>query len=197
MESIFVKEYCAPPVDRREILRYMGVINATDNVNSLVESCLNEISPLLSYRVCALISEIRIIRETIKYSGMEIYSSSLASNLAGCDKAVIFSATIGIGIDRCISKYSRISPSRAYCIQAIGTERIECLCDVFNHEIKTKFGDTALRFSPGYGDLEISIQKDILRLLNSHKNIGLTVTESMMMSPSKSVTAFIGIKRKD
>lgn len=195
--SVFIKEYSAPTINRREILRYMGVRAPSDSINALIDSCLTEISSLLAYRVCALISDVHINEKNIKCGGLEIHSSSLASNLIECDKVAIFSATIGIGIDRCISKYSRVSPSRAYCIQAIGAERIEQLCDMFNKEIKSEFGETAPRFSPGYGDLELSVQKDIFTLLNSQKNIGLTLTDTMIMSPSKSVTAFIGIKRKE
>ena len=49
------------------------------------------------------------------------------------------------------------------------------------------------RFSPGYGDLPLEMQRDIFRVLDCSRKIGLTLNESLLMSPSKSVTAIVGI----
>ena len=49
------------------------------------------------------------------------------------------------------------------------------------------------RFSPGYGDFDICYQEPVVRMLNCAKTIGLTLTDSFMMTPTKSVTAVIGI----
>ncbi|MBQ2880040.1 MAG: Vitamin B12 dependent methionine synthase activation subunit, partial [Anaerotignum sp.] len=117
--------------------------------------------------------------------------------LRGCNSALVFGATIGIEIDRLISKYGRISPSKALFFQAIGAERIESLCDVFCHDIsytlKTEGLHLLPRFSPGYGDFPLDFQKDIFRALDCYRKIGLSLNESMLMSPSKSVTAIAGI----
>ena len=88
----------------------------------------------------------------------------------------------------------RLSPARAVMLQALGTERVESLCDIFCED----FGiDNSVvlkpRFSPGYGDLSLDTQKDIFSVLNCPKNIGVYLNDSLLMSPSKSVTAFAGI----
>ena len=49
------------------------------------------------------------------------------------------------------------------------------------------------RFSPGYGDFSIAHQRDITRELDTARRLGLTVTESLMLAPMKSVTAVIGL----
>ena len=49
------------------------------------------------------------------------------------------------------------------------------------------------RFSPGYGDLPLSAQKNIFAVLDPERRIGLTLNSSLLMSPSKSVTAFVGL----
>ena len=49
------------------------------------------------------------------------------------------------------------------------------------------------RFSPGYGDLPISLQDSFLRLVDAQKQIGLTVTTTHILTPRKSVTAIIGL----
>jgi cobalamin-dependent methionine synthase I len=48
------------------------------------------------------------------------------------------------------------------------------------------------RFSPGYGDLSLEIQKVIYDILNLEK-LGITLTGSYMMIPQKSVIAITGI----
>ena len=53
-----------------------------------------------------------------------------------------------------------------------------------------------MRYSPGYGDLSIEKNIDIINVLNSQKNIGLTVTDSGIMIPRKSVVALIGVSKK-
>ena len=54
--------------------------------------------------------------------------------------------------------------------------------------------DIKPRFSPGYGDVPLEIQKDIVMLLDCAKRIGVSLNDSLLMSPSKSVTAFIGLQ---
>ena len=113
---------------------------------------------------------------------------------------MIFAATIGVEIDRLITKYSRLSPAKAFCCQAIGAERVEELCDDFCESVNEKLGAGGEmlkpRFSPGYGDLPLETQKMIFSLLDCPKRIGVTLGDSLLMSPSKSVTAFAGITKR-
>ena len=90
-------------------------------------------------------------------------------------------------------RYTSLSPAKALFFQAIGAERIESLCDTFCAELKENGLQLRPRFSPGYGDLPLDLQKDLFRVLDCSRKIGLTLNESLLMSPSKSVTAIIGI----
>ena len=124
------------------------------------------------------------------------HSRDLQKNLKGCCRIILFGATVGLELDRLIARYGRLSPSKALCFQAIGAERIESLCNAFNDEIDEIFREQGMytrpRFSPGYGDLPINMQKDIFAALDCPRKIGLSLNESLLMSPSKSVTAIIG-----
>ena len=104
-------------------------------------------------------------------------------------------ATVGIELDRLIIKYSHLSPTKALLLQALGAERIEALCDTFCTDMQNTL-KIALkpRFSAGYGDLLLDTQTHIFGLLSLPKHIGLTLNDSLIMSPTKSVTAFIGIQ---
>ena len=131
---------------------------------------------------------------TVDFGFFKVVSQSLSKNLLGCKRAIIFAATAGFEIDRLITRHSRLSPARALMLSALGSERAEALCDAFSHDMKNTYGTTRPRFSAGYGDLPLSLQKDIFKLLNPSAKIGLSLSESLLMSPTKSVTAFIGIE---
>ncbi len=180
---VYIKIYDAPPVDRREILRYAGVRGDAPEIGAILDECLDEIENKLTYKVCYGEFPVSFF-DTVE-------SEALHKHLEGCEKAVLFAATVGIGVDRLIARYSSISPTKSLLFQAIGAERIEALCDEFNSEF------AGGRFSPGYGDLPLEFQKEIFKVLDCPKRIGLTLNESMLMSPSKSVTAIIGVKNED
>ena len=191
--AVYTEFFDAPPVDRREILRYAGVKAETPELAALLSECLAKSERAFEYKVCY--AKFPIIREenALNLGFARTESAGLRKNLRDCDSVVLFAATVGVGIDRLIAKYSRIAPSEAFLFQAIGAERIESLCDAFNAEITAKYGGrTAPRFSPGYGDLPLALQTDIFRVLDCPRKIGLTLGESLLMTPSKSVTAIIG-----
>jgi len=197
MGAVFVKTYNELPFNLSEILRYSGCNEASDEINFLMQECIDEIRGKLAYKICYCEFDIGIVDEEINLGFTSVSSKALKKNLSDCKKIVLFAATIGLEIDRLIAKYSRTSPSKALIFQAIGAERIESLCDTFNQEIESEFLEkgfhTKPRFSPGYGDLPIELQRDIFRVLDCPRKIGLSLNESMLMSPSKSVTAIIGI----
>ena len=47
--------------------------------------------------------------------------------------------------------------------------------------------------SPGYGDLPLSLSRTIISELDATKKIGVSITESDLLVPSKSVTAICEI----
>ena len=193
---IVTKNFTEPPVCKKEILRYAGCktkgMQEEEQILGLLEECLAEVLPKLSYKLCYIELPLAINGEECDFNGIHLLSKDLAKNLHGCERVVLFAATIGIEIDRLITKYGHVSPAKAVMLQAIGAERIESLCDAFCEELKKEMGIRP-RFSPGYGDLSLEAQKDIFQILNCSKNIGLSLNDSLLMSPSKSVTAFVGL----
>ena len=203
MDTVYVKSYKAPEYNYSEILRYAQINETTEEISALISSCINELNNNLQYYICYREYPISFFTNeantpSINLGFMTTTSSNLLKNLEGCTHVIVFAATIGIQIDRLISKYSASSPSKGIIMHAIGNERIESLCNIFNNDIileKQALGySTKPRFSPGYGDFDILSQKNIFEALNCPKNIGLTLNDNMLMSPSKSVTAIIGIR---
>ena len=188
---VYVKEYGAPEVNKREIHRYAGEREASPELSLLIDECLLEINPKLTYKVAFCETCVRVEGDRVDLGFVEVGSAALAKNLSGCKSAIIFAATVGLAPDRAIARYGVSSPTKALVFDAIGAERIESLCDCFCKEIGSE-KKLRPRFSAGYGDLSIEVQRDIFRLLDCSKNIGLTLGESLLMTPSKSVTAIIG-----
>ena len=128
-------------------------------------------------------------------------SLALKRNLSGCFGVVIFAATIGAGVDRLIRRYERTEPAAGALLQAAGAERAEALCDAFNGEIRSIAAEhgyrTRPRFSPGFADFPLSVQPDILSITDAGRRLGITLDSSFLMSPSKSVTGLIGLKREE
>ena len=199
--SVYVKNYLPPEINKKEILRYAGVTAATNDVRILMDECLALCLDSISYNVCYSILPITCDAERINLGFAVTDSKALAKNLGGCDSIVLFVATLGSGLDRLIARYSALSPSKAFMLQAIGAERIEALCDTFNQEITSELNNrskiTVPRFSAGYGDLPLELQKDICRVLDCQRKIGVALQESLVMLPTKSVSAIIGIKDQE
>ena len=198
---ITVKKYSAPPLSKSEIMRYAGASEENDEINALLKECVQECENALTYSVCYDIFDIRHTKNGVAFPFCETASHDLSKALDSCDRAVIFAATLGIGIDRLLVKNSKLSPAKALMLQAIGTERIESLCDTFLSELQAELKKDSLyllpRVSPGYGDISILMQEDIFCALSCTKNIGVSLSGSLFMTPSKSVTAIVGISKKE
>ena len=199
MYPVYTETFPAPPVSRAEILRYAGARETTPELSALLEEVLAEALALLRYKVCWQKLPAAQTAEGLDLTFARTDSHKLCRHLEGCSQIVLFGATVGIGLDRLIARYGRTSPAKALLLQAMGAERIEALCNAFSQKIKTATAaeglQTTSRFSPGYGDLPLELQRDIFRTLNCAGRIGLTLNDSLIMSPSKSVTAIIGIGR--
>ncbi|MCQ2456116.1 MAG: Vitamin B12 dependent methionine synthase activation subunit [Clostridia bacterium] len=186
MTPVFTKFYGAPPVNEAEVLRYAGLRGEAEDVTRLLRECESEAEGVLKFAVCHTVTDALFPGEDV------------TRRLEGCRRAVVFAATIGVGIDRLIAKYGVISPAKALLLDALGAERIEALCDLFCADLALDAGvnglETTTRFSPGYGDFPLEYQKNVISLLDAPRRIGLTLNDSLLLSPTKSVTAVVGLK---
>lgn len=202
--TIFVNKYRYEltkfPIDEKEIWRYAGyfgdIPSITDELKNELSAVIRELENAFSFLVCYRRMEIEWEND-MPVLPFASESKKLAACLKGSSEVVLFAATIGLEIDRKIARYQRISPLKALLMQAFGAERVECLCEVFCDEIKQEAAQEGLsvttRFSPGYGDLPLEKQRDFFRLLDCNRQVGISLNESLLMSPSKSVTAIFGI----
>ncbi len=184
----------APPVDRREIMRYAKAKDSGD-FSELLEECIEKCRGVLNYNVAFCNLNFTIQDDLCDFGEFSVASSSLAKALSGAGKVILFVASVGHEVDRLIAKYSRTSPLRALMFNAIGTERVEALAESFVNWLEKESSLKAIsRFSAGYGDLPLAVQKNVFSLLRPEVRMGVFLSDSLIMSPSKSVTAFVGLK---
>lgn len=181
---------------REEAIRYLGYKKASPDeiTEKVIEECEEELLNVVSARCCYARSNVRFPRENVVDIGFgEIESKDLYRHLKGCHSVILFAATIGIGVDRLIGKYSRIAPAKSVIIDALGSSAIEYWCDIAELEITKGEEKHCSRFSAGYGDFSLSCQKDFVRCLDVSRKLGITLSDSLLMTPTKSVTAVIGL----
>ncbi len=183
-------------IDPKEVAVYLGYYSANGIDENTINNIISEFKENSDFRCCYAKIPIRISGNSVDLGFMQTESKSLAKNLDGCDEAYILAATTGISSQRLIEKNSVISPVKGIVTDCVGSAAIEAFCDKINLSLSDNPDFLRPRFSPGYGDLCIDCQRKIVDFLCTNKNIGLSLTESLMMVPKKSVTAIIGIGKE-
>ena len=189
-------------INRREILRYLGYKNqeADENVNRIVEDCLELLWKNVSakYRVrefSLTLGEDNMINGEV----FQAKSKNLSVNLKDCEKILVFAATLGVGADYLIQKYNRLEMSRAVILQAASAAMIEEYCDQVCEGLKREYEEKGLYCVKGsVPDMGIfsKLPEECFKCLDAGKHLGIKLTDSFLMMPSKSVTAVIGVSKK-
>lgn len=192
---IKTKIFNAPPIDKKEALRYASCKTADEASMALLESVISEAGGVLNYRAIYCELNFTIDEDFCDFGLFSINSKSLAENLKGASRVVLFLVSIGLAYDRLIAKYSKTNPSRAFMLASLGNERVEALADELVLHLEKEYSlSSGARFSPGYGDLPLSVQKPVFELLKPESKLGVYLNEEFIMSPSKSVTAFVALR---
>ncbi len=186
------------PIDKSEAARYMGVRGEPDNA---VKDLLDHYEPIVREKLRPNFvyrdSGIEFRENGVYLSALEILltGNDIKKHLKGCKRAIVFAATVSAEADKLIRQTAVTDVAGSLAVDCLCSAAIEQLCGKIEELIfsETEVKYRTWRFSPGYGDLPLTIQKDLLTVLNAQRRIGLTVTESCLMIPSKSVSAIIGI----
>lgn len=184
-----------PDFDR--LFKKISKNGENNELPDIFNECLDECSKAVKLNACFMLLPVSIDDNNIDFDIFSVTSTALSKNLSGCKKCIIFGATAGVGLDRIIDKYSAITPLKAFICQSIGAEYIESYCNLLCRYFENNQNTHSRpRFSPGYSDLPLEVQKKLFALLQLPKSCGLTLTSSLIMRPSKSVTAFVGLSDK-
>ena len=185
--------------DFKEVARYLGYRRAAPpeaDVAALMEKAAAEMQSVMKPQAVFEIFDLSEDNQELRFADVTLHSRDLGRNLEGCSQVALLAATIGPQVDALIRRHSSLDPVYASILQATGAMFIEELVDLVNSEIKKIAAAQGLktrpRYSPGYGDVPLVVQTDFFRLLPCTR-IGLTLMDTLIMAPEKSVTAFVGI----
>ncbi len=183
-------------IDRKEVLRYMlwRKGEPDDVLLSLIERICGEfeknVTPKSTYRKVS----VSVRNNTVTVDDTDFESKSLSKHLENAKEGIIISATLGVEADNIIRREMVLGTLNASVAQAVATAMIEDYLDSVCKGLERQYSVSFLpRFSPGYGDWALNEQTKILNLSGGYKQCGITLTESYMMLPTKSVTAIVGI----
>ena len=184
----------------KEAIRYLGYGRhaVDDRTLAMVQEAFRQLDQVADPKIVYRIFELSVGDENcLEIGKLLIESRNLYRNLNGCDQVILLGATLGIGVDMLMKRSSITDMAQAVVLQAAAAAMLEEYLDDWQEkealELEKEGRYLRPRFSPGYGDFSIQHQETILRMLDTAKRIGLTMTESCMLTPTKSVTALIGI----
>ncbi len=186
------------PVD--EALRYLGAARADGETRRLAEETAGMLETRLRPRF--LWRAFRISRDgegiSLEGAGIRLPGTLAEKMLAECDTAVLTVCTLGAGFDRMMQEWEARDMARAAVMDACGSAWTESVCDAAEQEIRSRFPGMYLtdRFSPGYGDLPLNLQAGFLQALDAGRKLGITVNDSFLLLPAKSVTAVTGLSSR-
>ena len=186
------------PISKSEAARYMGIKGEPDeNIKALLDRCepivREKLRPAYVYRE----STVELVDKGVKLPepGLLLTGKDIKRHLSGCTRVVVMAATVSAEADKLIRRAAVTDMAESLAVDCLCSAAVEQLCNRAEEEIFSVVSAPyrTWRFSPGYGDLPIALQRELLTALNAQRRIGLTVTDSFLLVPSKSVTAIIGI----
>ena len=188
--------------ERGEVLRYLGYRGQTltpeleARIDEVYAHCAEVARPAAVTRAFAVreIAEdaVRLVGCTLVLSGRDI-----ARHLEGAREVVLMAATLGAGIDRELRRLGVSDPVGQAIFDASATTLVEQLANKTEAGVRAQAAKRGLfcswRFSPGYGDLPLEVQPAFLLAIDAGRRLGIRLTPSNLMVPTKSVTAIVGL----
>lgn len=194
--------YVIDSVNRAEVLRYLGYHGQAlspeldGRIDATVQRCLAVAKPRASFASFAVRS---VTDDCVELEGtvLRLMGHDIASHLADATEVVLFAVTLGVDIDRELRRLSLVDPLEQVIFDSAATALAERAADAAEAHARAyasaRGSFASWRFSPGYGDLPLAVQRDFLATLDATRQLGITLTPSNLMIPTKSVTAIVGV----
>lgn len=188
--------------NKKEALRYLGYKGQklTPETEAQLDLAVKEGLSLAAPRSVYMIFDTEKTDNGLKLKNTQLtlVGKNINNHLSGAQKCAVMAVTVGARIELAINRYERAGKmTRALLLDCVATALVEELADKVNSEIENEAEKNGFycktRFSPGYGDFPLETQKKIIPLLSCEKRIGVTLSDTCLMSPRKSVTAVIGL----
>jgi cobalamin-dependent methionine synthase I len=185
-------------LDTNECKRYAGLASKTDFPDKLIDQACLEAQTLVKPRGVWEVYPYNNKSNTIMANRpISLCGKSIISHLKDAEKIAVMAVTIGSQLEIEVTRhFEKGDYTLGLLLDAAGTTAVEANADSVSALIQqaaARLGLTPLfRFSPGYGDWDITNQPDILALSGAAQ-IDIHITPTCMLQPRKSVTAVIGL----
>lgn len=185
-------------IDCAETKRYAGLSSKTDFSPSLLnEACTQAQLLAIPKGVWQIYPYDPETHSIMGENSLTLTTASVISHLEGAVEVAVMAVTIGLPLEQEVSNlFSQNKYTLGLLLDAAGTTAVESAADSVCNIIfqnASRAGLTAgRRFSPGYGGWPIEVQSEILELA-AGPSIGLSVTDTKMLVPRKSITAVVGL----
>lgn len=201
-----VESYDIRSVDRGEVLRYLGyagqrVTPELDaRIDEVVARCLAVCRPrgvVRAFDVAGREERDGTPVICLRGTALELEGRSIAAHLDGAVAVAVLAVTVGMGLEAELRRLSLTDPVAQLVMDAAGTATVERAADAAEASAVALAAERGLsagaRFSPGYGDLPLATQPVLLAALDAQRQLGITLSPSLLMTPTKSVTAVVGL----
>lgn len=201
---IAVEECC---IDQAQIARSLGsgspgAWEVSPKLAPAVLERLAEVQELAAPRVEFVVATAAITNNRSRLLLPELNAALavgrlVSAQLRGIDAVVVFSLTIGARLERASRKrFSEGQLLEGYVLDALGSMLVESAADAFERRLARELADLGWRmtnrFSPGYCTWATSDQRALFDVLG-HRPAGVTLSESCLMFPMKSISGIIGL----
>lgn len=179
-------------LNRSEALRYMGAkaLNPDKMTSDIMDEAESEL--------------LKVCRPVYTFTEIPKDSPALGGNdikevVAESEKVLLIAATLGIYVEKLLRKTQITDMAKAVVVDAMASVAIEQFMDKIEDELKERYKGLYFtnRFSPGYGDYPLEKQREVVKILNTEKKLGLSLSDSLLLNPTKSVTAVIGLNKNE
>ena len=160
---------------KKAALRYLGYGSqkASQQVEILLDECIEEIKQTAQPKAAAALFHLDHEPLCIHETGDLIPGKQMEELLADCEKCLLTGGTLGTAMERKIKMYEKVNMTKAVVMDAAASAYLEVFCDEYEENLG--FPDRTYRACPG------------------SKKLGISMTESGLMIPQKSMLGVVGI----
>lgn len=188
-------------IDKNLVKRYLNCNENDNEIDRKIEEVFAELLVISNpKKLCVLSNAIKNQNGYyfLEKLGLELKSEDINNLFCDCSQIATLVVTLGFEVDRRIAFYAKCDLERSLILDAVANVYVESVLDELEEQTCRQLPELfkTMRFSAGYGDLDISVQKDLIERTGADKFVGISVNESYLMTPLKSITAFIGFSNK-
>ena len=177
-------------------------MHLTSHLESEIEQTIKQVDALSTFNPISRTLPCQYSGDNfqVKVGKIQLESQSLHRFLEQAPECIFMAASLGARVEQHLNILQIRDMAKAYLFDCVCLYYLEAKLDAWEENLRQSLGEDgrylSKRFSPGYGDLSLETQKDLLDCLDAQRRIGIELTHNNLMIPQKSVTAILGIHTK-